>query len=72
MGGTTCGTLVAKHVVLTSAPSAVERRCVTAADINLYPLCVSARHESTPIWIPPGSLQEMENEQGVPQPKHCV
>ncbi len=57
---------------VTFALSAVQGLCVTTVDRNLYPLCVSARQDSTPIWIPPGSQQGVQNEQGVLLPKQCV
>lgn len=54
------------------ALSAVQGLCVTTVDRNLYPLCLSARHDSTSIWIPPGAQQGVQNEQGALLPKQSV
>lgn len=57
---------------VTFALSAVQGLCVTTADRNLYPLCASARHDSTPIWTPPAALQGVKNEQWALLPKQSV
>lgn len=53
-------TAATSGIQVTFALSAVQGLCVTTADRNLYPLCASARHYSTPIWAFPDSQQEVE------------